>query len=430
MIIGAGFAGITAARELSQAGYSTCILEAKDRIGGRAWSSEFADTGIELGGGYVYWTQPHIFAEITRYGLSLIERPYYASTNMMRKTRLLMDGKVRDGFSSEESQGIARAFADFVAPAKEVFPEPYSPFASDAASKYDYLSIADRIDELDLTALERTTLMRTASMQCNNMPSEGGYIEALRWYALANAHDETYAASVSRFTLAEGSGSLLSAMLEDSRADIRLSTHVHAVNAIEGGVRVETSSGTLSARKCIVATGVNVWKDIAFGAGLRKEKTSLSEEELSGKGAKIYVELKGRFEDSRWSATEGPILSVLPHVVSDERSVVVVFTNPGTPFAEVTHETIQAAMAAFDPDIDVLSFVYHDWVSDPHVRGTWGNFRPQQFSKYFAAAMESDGPVHFATSDIAQGWRGFFDGAIESGLRAARAVRQELRGGG
>lgn len=64
-------AGVTAARELSAAGRRTLLLEARDRIGGRTRTEDFAGHPIELGGAWVHWSQPHLWAEITRYGLSI-----------------------------------------------------------------------------------------------------------------------------------------------------------------------------------------------------------------------------------------------------------------------------------------------------------------------------------------------------------------------
>lgn len=425
IIIGAGFAGLIAARELSQAGQRVIVLEAKDRLGGRAWFSELNGVPIELGGGYVHWSQPHIWAEITRYGLSLLERPYYTSTNAMQKTRFLMHGELREDFTAEEARDIKAAFAEYVAPAKEVFPEPFNPFQNDRYKAYDNLSAEDRINQMDLTDLQRATLLRTSGMQCNNAPSEGGYIEALRWYALANCHDETYAASISRFTLAEGTGVLLDRIAADVAGELRLDAPVQRIERNGELVSVHFAKGQLQARHCVVATGVNVWKQIEFAPALAPQKTALSREELSGKGGKIYVELAGRFEDSRWSCIGGPILSVLPHYISDDTSVVVVFTNPKQPFEDLSVATLQREFDRFGGGQKVKDFKFHDWNDDPHVAGTWGNFRPKQFSSYFAQALQPDGNIHFATADLAKGWRGFFDGAVESGLRTARAV---LRG--
>lgn len=422
IVIGAGFAGMAAARELGWRGKRVLVLEGKDRIGGRAWYSDLNGVPIELGGGYVHWSQPHTWGEISRYGLEVIERPYYAPTNAMQKTRFLLDGELRDEFTPAEAAQIKAAFADYVAPAKDVFPNPHRPLESDAYKAYDHLSAEDRINQMGLTPLQRATLLRTAGMQANNAPREGGYVESLRWYALANCNDETYAASLTRFTLAEGTAGLLDRMRQDAGAEVVLNARVSEVSDHGDSVKVVASTGTYSAARCIVATGVNVWKHIRFSPGVSKSRMDFSREELSGKGGKIYVQLKGKFVDSRWSAIGGALLAVLPHVISDEASVVVAFTNPEHPMNAVTKEALQREIDKFDDSYEVVDFKHHDWVEDDLVAGTWGNFRPGQWSKYFDDALKPEGNIHFAGSDIAHGWRGFFDGALESGIRVGRSV--------
>ena len=422
IIVGAGFAGITAARELSQAGKSVLVLEAKDHIGGRTRSSELNGVPIELGGGYVFWSQPHVWAEINRYDLTIKERPYYARTNSMQETRFIINGKVRTAFTEEEKDEIGAAFEEYVAPAKSVFPFPFDPFATESYKEYDGLSNADRINQMDLTDLQRTTLLRTTNIQCNNSPTEGGYIEALRWYALANGHGDTYADSLSRFSLKEGTTTLLNCILKDAEAEIQLNTKVTDIHQENGQVKVQSTAGSYTASACIVAISVNTWKFIEFSPSLTQEKRHFSEEELSGKGNKIYIELAGKFKDNRWSSVNTPILSVLPHYVSEEKSVVVAFTNPEYPLEEVTLDTLQAEISKWDSTYKVVDFAYHDWPNDPLALGTWGNLRPHQFTKYFQRALEPEGNIYFAGGDIALGWRGFMDGAIESGIKVARQI--------
>jgi phytoene dehydrogenase-like protein len=56
VVVGAGFAGLTAARELSRRGHSVLVVEARDRIGGRTWTTERFGRTLELGGTWVHWT--------------------------------------------------------------------------------------------------------------------------------------------------------------------------------------------------------------------------------------------------------------------------------------------------------------------------------------------------------------------------------------
>ena len=71
IVIGGGFAGVTAAREVALAGRSALLLEAKDRLGGRTWTADWNGQEIEYGGGWVHWHQPHTWSEITRGGIGV-----------------------------------------------------------------------------------------------------------------------------------------------------------------------------------------------------------------------------------------------------------------------------------------------------------------------------------------------------------------------
>lgn len=64
VVIGAGFAGLTAARELQTAGIDYVVLEATNRIGGRAYTEERMGRPLELGATWVHWFQAHIWTEI------------------------------------------------------------------------------------------------------------------------------------------------------------------------------------------------------------------------------------------------------------------------------------------------------------------------------------------------------------------------------
>ena len=73
VIIGAGVAGLTAARDLTTAGARVLVLEARDRLGGRVMTHHAADGPVELGAEFVHGAFPEILAVAQEAGLRLRE---------------------------------------------------------------------------------------------------------------------------------------------------------------------------------------------------------------------------------------------------------------------------------------------------------------------------------------------------------------------
>ena len=69
VVIGAGYCGLTAARNAALEGLTVLLLEGRDRIGGRSWSSNIGGYPFEMGGTWVHWGQSNTWREIMRYQL-------------------------------------------------------------------------------------------------------------------------------------------------------------------------------------------------------------------------------------------------------------------------------------------------------------------------------------------------------------------------
>jgi monoamine oxidase len=79
---------------------------------------------------------------------------------------------------------------------------------------------------------------------------------------------------------------------------------------------------------------------------------------------------------------------------------------------------VQRQLAQITPGYQALDATAHDWLADEFSRGTWAIHRPGWYVEHHAAMQRPEGQVILAGSDLANGWSGFIDGAIESGLRA------------
>ncbi len=62
------------------------------------------------------------------------------------------------------------------------------------------------------------------------------------------------------------------------------------------------------------------------------------------------------------------------------------------------------------------------WLDDEFAQGGWAVFRPAQLTSYLRELQRPEGSVHLVGSDLADGWNGFIDGAIESGARVAHRL--------
>ena len=58
LVIGAGIAGITAARHLQNNGHQVTVLEGRDRLGGRIHTKKFGNTSIDLGAAWIHGDSP------------------------------------------------------------------------------------------------------------------------------------------------------------------------------------------------------------------------------------------------------------------------------------------------------------------------------------------------------------------------------------
>ena len=153
IVIGGGFAGVTAAREASLRGRSVVLLEARDRLGGRTWTTAWAGTTIELGGPGC----TGISRIRGRRSRGPASRPCSA-TDAERASWYVGDER-RSGTIAERDAIAEVGWSRFVEGVEACLPNPHDPlYALDELARFDRLSIAERVAQLDLTDEERAVL--------------------------------------------------------------------------------------------------------------------------------------------------------------------------------------------------------------------------------------------------------------------------------
>ena len=138
----------------------------------------------------MHWHQPHTFSELTRAGLSV------AVSDDAGRAHWHVGDERRTG-TIEERDAIARRGWDrFVEGVREALPQPHAPLtALGELARFDRLTIAERIEELDLDEEERDVLAAELESVAHGPLTEAGAVSILRWHALSG-----YSLELAQFT--------------------------------------------------------------------------------------------------------------------------------------------------------------------------------------------------------------------------------------
>ena len=275
VIVGAGFAGLVAARELQMKGIDYQILEARDRIGGRAWTDERMGRPLEIGATWVHWFQPHIWSEITRYGQDIVASPH------TDEARWLADGEIVVATEEEMDRRLARPMAEIFKNSDEYFPNPYNPLWAlsddfdgpaeirEQFIKDDQRSVLDVLREGDFTQEEIDLANAYWSAGYIGNPETTSVLMAKQWVALSDHRLSLLDAQTLRYKLVNGMQGLYNGIASDLTGPIRLQTVVTKIDHDTEGAKVYLESGEIiEADSVIVTVPVGALGNIEFNPAL------------------------------------------------------------------------------------------------------------------------------------------------------------------
>jgi monoamine oxidase len=419
IVIGGGLAGLTAARDLRAAGKSVAVIEARDRLGGRTWYRPFAELeqNVEMGGTwFVERWQPHIASEITRHNLPVAQSPAGKSF------RSGVGGELLSGaapVSIEEFFDFERGLYHVIAAAHRI--EFGQPLDQQPLDDLD-ISFEEFLAPLKLPRATHEYLSSWAGFFFGCHPSEVSALHVLSWVAGFDCSAWAwYAAITDKF--GKGTKSLVEALAGEAAADVRLSTPVARVEQDETGVTVTTRSGEVfTGIATVVAVPLNVWHDIEFSPALSPAKQAAAAERQTGHSTKIWALVENAPENIVAVGWGGGLNWLSHEFTLPEGSLVVGFGTGPEMLDVMSPSEIRRAIDQYIPGARVVATDAHDWNSDEFSQGTWMAYKPGQLMRFHSAFQETEGRLAFAGSDLALGWAGWMDGAIETGVRAARQV--------
>src|SRR3989440_1128562 len=248
VVIGAGFAGLVAARELGRAGLGVLVLEARGRVGGRTWTDRRLGHDLELGGTWVHWVQPHTWAEMTRYGRQVTRSPaaeeaYWLGAGDAPRTGTL------DEFMALIADG-QQAIVDDV---RAAIPRGIDP-ADGQIGGLDALSIADRFDAVGLDEEARSANEAVWAGHVNARLDQVGLSSALRWAAAAGGHWQLMHEASATYRVAGGMSGFTAAIAADVAGEIRLAATVTRVAQTAGRAVMACADGTGGRARGVIST--------------------------------------------------------------------------------------------------------------------------------------------------------------------------------
>ena len=424
VVVGGGFAGLAAARELSHSGAEVLLLEARDRLGGRTWTGPFGDQDVELGGAYVHWMQPHVWTDILRYGLT-VERAVEAE-----RASWISQGRLHEGAPDDIAANLVEGVEWFCRDAEEAVPNPFGPL-SELGRALDVRSVQERLDEID-DPLTRD-LQDAYWTSLGNAPAgEIGLVPtALMTYALAGYTAELIWETSGGYEIIGGTGALMRAMRDDLRGvDVREDAPVRAVSRDDGVVRAVTQDGAEHVgATAVLALPVNALRSVAFTPDLSMGRRRAVDEGIGGRGVKLWLRLRGELPHFYALAPGGYPITILESTAYADGDTLALGFGPSARDLDIhDRDAVCEAVCLLLPGADIVESGGHDWTHDSFSATTWGSFRPGQVSRSLGDLQRPEGRTFFAGGDIANGWAGYIDGAIESGIAAARGAMALLSG--
>jgi monoamine oxidase len=442
VIVGAGLAGLSAARSLVAAGVDALVIEARERVGGRIYTRPASDgTPLDLGGQWIGPTQQRIRALADAVGATTC-KTYDTGENVSYRggTRATYSGAIPT-VDPAVSGDVIEALLNLNMMAQAVPLD--APWQADSAAEWDAQTVATWIGA-NVGSTGARELIELAVQAVFSAEARDLSLLYFLFYVhsaggLRNLLGVTGGAQESRFQ--EGAQVVPNRVAAALGERIILGAPVHTITQDERGVHVESDAVSVTAERVIVAIPPTLAGRVRYRQALPGYRDQLTQRMPMGAVYKVQC-----IYDSPFWRDEG----LTGQVSSDGGAIRISFDNspetgiPGVLLGLIegdearywsrrpAEERRAAALDCFARYFGARAgnpreYVEFSWAEEEYSRGGYAGYMPPGvWTAYGEALREPIGRIHWAGTETATEWCGYMDGAVQSGERAAAEVLRAL----
>ncbi|CAH1676526.1 FAD-dependent oxidoreductase [Hyphomicrobiales bacterium] len=405
VIVGAGAAGIAAAQTLRAAGRKPIVLEARGRIGGRAFTDTSLGPAYDAGAMFIHWAERNPWVQIAReLGVETSAEPWGSGFKVFADGRPMADAdrrRRRDAFRQ----------------------------------------IDQRLETVDLAARDMSIAELVGDLGPDSAPvaASGLLLSIGEESSRISARDYQRLWAGDDLVVPAGYGSLVARSAEG--LDIRLNQPVEAIRWDGASVTVATSSGELRANGCIVTVPVGVLK--AGAIRFTPELPAATRDALAGLHMGALTKIALKVEGDRFGIAPGtsfleagaPERLMNFDMFPDGKDIVIGYcggdyarklSEAGTEEAQAHIVDLLARMVGADVRKAVRAASFPAWWTDPFARGSYSICDPGHEKARDILAQPIGGRLFIAGEATAGGGAMTVGGATLAG-RAAAATLARLK---
>ncbi len=438
-VVGAGFAGLTAALRLKQAGRSVALLEARDRVGGRTYTEVLADgSWIDRGGAWIGPGQDRVYALMSEFGVSAYKQ-YIDGESMM-----IVDGKqhryagaIPWTVSPWATMNLGVGLIKVRQMCRSI--PLQAPWQARQAAEWDQISLAAWLDKNILSQQARDMLDMALAGPYTSAASEVSLLWML--YQMASGGGPDFVVSseggAQDSRPVGGMGAIYRPVAAELGDALQLSQPVRQITQDANGVMVGADDLTVRARRVIVAVPLAVAGQISYEPTLPIDRSYLNQRMPSGAIVKISVV----YDEPFWradglsgqTASPGSVATLTIDACTDTGTPGVMCVITEGPAARRLGQLVppdrQAAVVSElvdrfgDKARSPVGYHEQDWSLERYSGGGMISHAPTGVLTEFGYTLrEPCGRIHWAGTESSAVMCGWVDGAIRSGERAAEEV--------